>query len=62
MNIKYEQKILCLINASTSMAFSMIGPLYPPMALSKGISVEISGIVIGIFSLAQLFMSIFINY
>ena len=59
MTIKYEQKILCIINASTSMAFSMIGPLYPPMALSKGISVEISGIVIGIFSLAQLFMSIF---
>ena len=59
MTLKYEQKILCLINASTSMAFSMIGPLYPPMALSKGISVEISGIVIGIFSLAQLFMSIF---
>ena len=59
MNIKYEQKILCLINASTSMSFSMIGPLYPPMALTKGISVEISGLVIGIFSLAQLFMSIF---
>ena len=59
MNIKYEQKILCLINASTSMSFSMIGPLYPPMALTKGISVEISGFVIGIFSLAQIFMSIF---
>ncbi len=59
MTLKYEQKILCLINASTSMAFSMIGPLYPPMALNKGVSVQISGIVIGIFSLAQLFMSIF---
>ena len=50
--MKSDQYLLCFVNFLSAMGYSLIAPIYPPIAL-KRISVSMCGVVIGAFALSQ---------
>ena len=54
-NIQY---FFLFINLLGSMGYSLIAPLYPPMAIKKGVSLSVCGIVLSLFSFTQIIIII----
>ena len=52
--MKKVQYFLCFINLLGAMGYSLIAPLYPPMAKGKGTSSSLCGIVLSLFSFSQI--------
>ena len=52
--MKKVQYFLCFINVLGAMGYSLIAPLYPPMAKGKGTSSTICGVVLALFSFSQI--------
>lgn len=55
-----DSLILCFVNMMSSMGYSLIAPLYPSLARSKGVNDDICGVIIAIFALTSICISPFI--
>ena len=51
--------ILFLMNLITGMGYSLISPLFPPLAIQVGLTETIIGIIIGIYDLANTILTMF---
>jgi DHA1 family multidrug resistance protein-like MFS transporter len=51
--MKRDISFLFLINIFSGIGYSLIAPLYPPMALKKGIGEDSCGFVIALFAISN---------
>jgi MFS family permease len=57
--MKFEISLLFLINTGSAVGYSLVAPLFPSVALDKGISEEIIGAIMASYAIANVLITPF---